>query len=106
MPPSYYLVLSSTLHSLHPSSSHRNLDLIEEEPGSGKQCNVMGMVEMSMSFCPSFSVISVMDSQEDKHNDESESLQCTMVIDTCYDRESNPQATIGELCIKPTNKNQ
>jgi hypothetical protein len=29
-----------------------------------------------------------------------------MVIDTCYDRESNPQATIGELCIKPTNKNQ
>jgi hypothetical protein len=67
------------LQPWHPSSYCGKVELIVQESGSENiESITVGIVEMGVSFCPSFSVANVMDLQEDKHNDESKGLQCTM----------------------------
>ncbi|KAL3777757.1 hypothetical protein HJC23_002018 [Cyclotella cryptica] len=72
------------------------------QPLSGGDCNVVGMVEMGLSICPSYSVIDVFDSQEDEHKDES----LLHTSDGRCNRVCIPQPTIGVLCIKSTHQNR
>lgn len=74
----------------------------EWEPMGKGDCNVVGMVEMGMSVCPSFSATNMIDSEEDEHT--CKSVQHT--TDNRYDHESIPQPTIGVVCIKSTHRNQ
>lgn len=79
-------------------------DFDSEDLSKRSDCHVVGMVEIGLSICPSLSETDVNCSQEDEHNDESESRHRTM--DSRYCSESFPQATIGVLCIKSTHKNR
>jgi len=75
-----------------------------EERSKRGDSHVVGMVEMGMSMCPSFSETGVNEPQEDERKDQSESLHRS--VDSRRDSESIPQATIGVLCIKSTHTNR
>jgi hypothetical protein len=64
----------------------------------------MRVVEVGMPYCPSFSAIDVMESQEDMKNKEYESLLCIMAWILVTSLILFHKATIAVLCIKPTPK--